>query len=500
MLDKLKEGLLFQPLTQEEKEKRGILGRLYGPIASFKVGTRNGRMYNESLWEKVFQNDIVKELFANGGIPGEIQHPSSNENREETDTTKIAVMMPEPPKKDSQGHLVGYFDIIDTPCGKIAVALAKYGFRFGVSSRGTGDVVTDDNGNESVDPNTYNLNAFDLVLIPACADARMTFQESYNPNGNKMKKELFNDINNAEEEEQKVMLEALNELGIDYKPEWIATGTESADNIRDDVSIQLQESLKENQSLRKQIKELNAKLSVGYIEDDKAKKVLEEAMNSVKQGEEKISELDKENKSLRESLKEIKDVQRKLTEKVRCQADEEEKIKTVQSRVNVLMSENQSLREGLEVSKKNLEVAQNTITKQKSSLMEQLDAKDSQIKKLEESIKKDSEVYKESLGKAQNLIEKYKKMSRTAIDGYIEIKANMIGASPEQVKQRLGESYTFKDIDTICGNLASAISRRNSLPFNIDNTSRKVVIPTSKPKTADDAVKDIFSYSDWQNF
>jgi len=34
------------------------------------------------------------------------------------------------------------------------------------------------------------------------------------------------------------------------------------------------------------------------------------------------------------------------------------------------MSENQSLREGLEVSKKNLEVAQNTITKQKSSLME----------------------------------------------------------------------------------------------------------------------------------
>jgi len=209
------------------------------------------------------------------------------------------------------------------------LALAKYGFRFGVSSRGTGDVVTDDNGNESVDPNTYNLNAFDLVLIPACADARMTFQESYNPNGNKMKKELFNDINNAEEEEQKVMLEALNELGIDYKPEWIATGTESADNIRDDVSIQLQESLKENQSLRKQIKELNAKLSVGYIEDDKAKKVLEEAMSSVKQGEEKISELDKENKSLRESLKEIKDVQRKLTEKVRCQADEEEKIKTV---------------------------------------------------------------------------------------------------------------------------------------------------------------------------
>ena len=84
-------------------------------------------------------------------------------------------MMPEAPKKDKQGHLVGYFDIIDTPCGKIAAALAKYGFRFGVSSRGTGDVSTDENGNESVDPNTYTLNAWDLVLIPACEDARMTF-------------------------------------------------------------------------------------------------------------------------------------------------------------------------------------------------------------------------------------------------------------------------------------------------------------------------------------
>lgn len=486
MLDKLKEGLLFQPLTQEEKEKRGILGRLYGPIASFKIGTRNGRFYNESLWEKVFQNDIVKELFKNGGIPGEMNHPI---DREETDGTKIAIMMPEAPKKDEQGHLVGYFDIVDTPCGKIAAALAKYGFRFGVSSRGTGDVVTDNDGNESVDPDTYNLNAFDLVLIPACEDARMTFQESYNPNQKRMKKELLNDINNAEEEEQKIMLETLSWLGIDYKPQWAATETKSADNIGDDASTQLQQVLKENQDLKKQIKDLNAKLSVGYIEGDKTKKVLEEALTSLKEGELTVDNLNEENKTLKENLKEIKDVQRKLTEKVRQQVE----TKTYNDK---LVIENKALKESIEATKKNLEVAQNTINSQKKSLKEQLDAKDSQIKKLEESIKKDSEDYKQNIVKAQNLIEKYKKMSKTAIDGYIEIKSNIIGISSDDIKRRLGESYTFKDIDKLCESLMPDISRRNSLPFSVGRaTPPKQTIAKEKPSTNN--IDDIFTYSGW---
>lgn len=39
----------FQDLTEEEKERRGILGRLYGPCASISIPTRNGRFYSESL-------------------------------------------------------------------------------------------------------------------------------------------------------------------------------------------------------------------------------------------------------------------------------------------------------------------------------------------------------------------------------------------------------------------------------------------------------------------
>lgn len=45
----IKEALQFQELTPEEKERRGILGRLYGPCASISIPTRNGRKYNEKL-------------------------------------------------------------------------------------------------------------------------------------------------------------------------------------------------------------------------------------------------------------------------------------------------------------------------------------------------------------------------------------------------------------------------------------------------------------------
>ena len=103
--------LKFKELSPEEKQSRGILGRLYGPIASIVKATRNGRRYTESLWEKVFENPLTKEMFAQGGVPGELDHPV---DREETCSEKIAIMMPEPPTKDKDGHLVGYFDIIDT--------------------------------------------------------------------------------------------------------------------------------------------------------------------------------------------------------------------------------------------------------------------------------------------------------------------------------------------------------------------------------------------------
>ena len=212
----IREMLAFQDLSEEEKKARGILGRLYGPCASITDPTRNGRMYNDDLWYKVFnENDIVKEMFANGGIPMELDHPT---DREETCSEKIAAMLPAPPVKDKDGHLICYIDIIDTPCGRIAYALAKYGFKLGISSRGTGDIEEDMNGIDTVDPNTYDFTTFDLVLLPAVKDARLQMTESLHKNSKvntQVKKALKESYDKSSEEDKKVMTEELARLHID---------------------------------------------------------------------------------------------------------------------------------------------------------------------------------------------------------------------------------------------------------------------------------------------
>lgn len=77
-----------------------ILGTLEGPCADIVNGTRNGRKYSDELWQKAFNDPIVKEQLANGGIFGEAGHPA---DREEIDIEKIAIAMPEAPtKKDGK--------------------------------------------------------------------------------------------------------------------------------------------------------------------------------------------------------------------------------------------------------------------------------------------------------------------------------------------------------------------------------------------------------------
>ena len=134
----------YQRLTKEEMQQRGILGRLKGIIADFKNPTRNGRRYTEELWDKTFDDPIVKEKIENRCILGELGHPA---DRQETDIEKVAICLAEMPKKGNDGKLHGIFDILDTPNGRILKTLCDYGCNIGVSSRGGVDTFEDYDGN-----------------------------------------------------------------------------------------------------------------------------------------------------------------------------------------------------------------------------------------------------------------------------------------------------------------------------------------------------------------
>ena len=87
---KKNEELSLDDSVKTSKSGNPILGRLQGPCADFLQPTRNGRKYDESLWEKVFKDPIVLEYFKCGGIPGELDHPA---DRTETCSEKIAIII-----------------------------------------------------------------------------------------------------------------------------------------------------------------------------------------------------------------------------------------------------------------------------------------------------------------------------------------------------------------------------------------------------------------------
>ena len=204
---KILEALKMQPLSEEEKAARHILGRLYGPIATCKESTRNGRLYNRTLWEKALKDEIFNEKVATKALFLELGHPA---DREETDMTKICACIPEVPKIVGD-DLYAYVDILDTANGKILKTLCDYGFVPGISSRGSGDVMP----NDEVDPETFFLETWDIVQLPAVKKARLSVCESLDKKNIKLKKALVESLNEANEEDKAIMKDTLRDLDID---------------------------------------------------------------------------------------------------------------------------------------------------------------------------------------------------------------------------------------------------------------------------------------------
>lgn len=461
------EKLTFQELTEEEKKKRGILGRLYGPCADVIHATRNGRNYSEELWEKVFNDPLVLEMIEKGGIPGELDHPM---DRQEICSEKIAIMMPELPKKNDKGQLVAYFDILDTPNGRIAYQLAKYGFQLGVSSRGSGDVYEDYDGNESVDPETYTFNCFDLVLCPSVKTARLTLQESLQKENN-FKKSINNALENASEEDRKIMVESLQKLKIDYKlkkannkiVESVAQPNEN--NVADDDGAylvgELQKAIKKNRELTESLASVQEKLSVCYAKEAKYEALIEKLKDSKSQvNEEEVNNLKSEVQSLTEQLNEKKELLEKLNSRFSKISESNLNIKRAHSTLN----------ESLQVKESEL----NSLKFKVETLKESLRNEEEKSKALEEKLEENgkniaikSKEYNQKVAKANQLIEHYKKIAQISINKYLESKAKFLGVSADTIKSKLNESYTFDDIDRACNEFQDYQVTASKLPFTL---------------------------------
>lgn len=515
MLEKMtNETFEYQKFSPEEMKARGILGRLIGPCADFINPTRNGRKYNEDLWDRVFDDPIMQEKIKNGVCFGELGHPA---DRTEIDPEKIAVCLREQPKKNKNGQLMACFDILDTPNGRILKALCDYGSTVGVSSRGTGDLIYDDEGNEMVDPETYDCECWDIVLVPAVESARMQYvTESLDTNKIKLRQALCESLDNATESERKVMTETLNNLHIDigenkiveevkdFKQEEESIPEKDGDIAESETSEQttddkseanndgsdeiiksLQEAIKEKADLEVNVQGLQEQLAVA---NDKVEK-LQEELGRYKSAIAKLSKEPKKDNSERVST---------LEEQLKAK---EQTIESLNSRISSLVESKKSYILGNKTLNESVTSKDNQIKTLNESISEMKSKYEDEIKTLNESIenlKSDSDSkekeYCENLKKETKIKENYKRIAQTVVNRYIESKANALGVKPVEIKNKLPESYTIDDVDSICEELQSYALNISKLPFNVDRKVKVKVHESMKEplnKVTDDGEDDI---------
>lgn len=466
-----KEELKLDDSVKVNSKGEAILGKLTGPVADVVNPTRNGRKYSDSLWRKVFQDPIVKEYFEAGGLLGELNHP---EDRLETDLTQVAVCMPEPPKEGKDGKLYATLDILDTPNGRILYTLAKYGYKLGISSRGNGETYEDIDGTETVDEDTYKLEAWDVVLLPAVKAARLSLvNESYNVNSKSLKEALNESISNAVTEEEKRIMEAtISRLHLFDEVE---KKDLAVNDVKAKIVKQLQESLKENTKLENQIIELQEKLSVCYAKEAK----YEESLDNYKL---KIKELNESIKKDNDLNKTIKSLNEQITNRDKIIKDNEIKLKENDRSKQI----QKSLKESLLETQTQLEKSssQNTLLKEEINNLKESNIKEQKILKENiENLKQDlnikSKEYLNKLSQANSLTEKYKKIANSAVNKYIDSQALRLGVNSDIIKNKLPENYSFNDIDKLCEDLSGYNLRINDLPFDVND---KLQIKINKTK------------------
>ena len=531
-----KSEMQYQRLTEDEKKKRGILGRLVGIIADFKNSTRNGRKYTEELWDRTFNDPIVKEKVENRCLFGELGHPT---DRQEIDMEKIAICLAEMPKKGNDGKLYGVFDILDTPNGRILKTMCDYGCNIGVSSRGGGDTFEDYDGCETVEPGTYELECWDAVLLPAVKSARPTYvTESLNTSKKTLKAALVEELTRSTEDEQKVMKKTLDELNINYNAEDednlasvenidVVVEDTAAENVGADMLEELQKSLLRQQELETEIKSLQEKLSVCYTKELRYSDKLSKANL-------KVTAQESENKLLSEKLEVLTKVNENLTE---ISKELEQKVSTLTEELDVKSKETESLTDSLNgyrarYSEMKSKLTESTTTK--TTLDESLSRKSAEVTKLTEAyakleasskkqleeavsksteletrnkqlveelheVKKDSQIVKSQnnakLEKAQQLVEKYKTIAKTAVDKYIASQATKVGVSVNDIKSRLNESYSFRDIDDAVEAAQQYKLNINSLPFSTFAEKKPVKMQIREAKEPLLNMKDNSSYN-----
>ena len=188
-------------------------------------------------------------------------------------------------------------------------------------------------------------------------------------------------------------------------------------------------------------------------------------------------DLSKENSQLKEAL-----------------VKQEEEIKTLKAKALKLIemkkqtsSQTQKLNESLTSQENETKKLQDKLTAQTRQTQLRVNKLEESLKKQQETIEKQKTQFNEKLdllnkevAKKSKLAEQYKQLANNIVEKYIDSKAVMLGVNKNEIKNKLPESYTLKDIDKICESLQSYQVNIGKLPFNLRESNLQVQVKTPR--------------------
>lgn len=158
------------------------LSKIKGMCACYTKDTLNGRPYDK-IYKKLLSGEDYRfnEMMRRGGILCEFGHPNqytADFERTETDPERACAIITKI-EEGAEGKVYAEATILDTPAGRIYMALAPF-YKFGFSSRGSYEADEDSSeGPNGWNQDTYVFKGFDIVALPANEGSEISAMESF---------------------------------------------------------------------------------------------------------------------------------------------------------------------------------------------------------------------------------------------------------------------------------------------------------------------------------
>lgn len=341
--------------TPTGEHTNAVLATLRGPFGSYIEPTRNSRRYVKDLWSRIIHSDEVREMLDTKTFYGEADHPLAYQDRLETHIPYVSHNITRLELRDD-GTLYGELDVLDTPNGRLVKTLIDYGSKLGISSRGAGEVIYDDNNEPIVDPKSYLFVTFDLVVMPGARVARLTEGKiSEGVNIKSAKDELVSQINEAISSKDLGALKTMNLLLESVK-------SDDMDKLKSQVKDVLDESESHDENSAEELLEAYSTISNLRESLSKGNDLYLDSNNKLSKLRESYSKLNSDYNSVVKELNTYKDKISSFESSSKSSLDEkDQEISRLQSALNEANNRVSKLTKSHETLNTDLNEALNTI-------------------------------------------------------------------------------------------------------------------------------------------